>query len=207
MYEVLFGSALVLSLIFCATPGAVNTEALRRGVAGGFHRALFLELGSCIGDMTWAILALVGLAIVVDNDIARIILGVAGGALLLYLAYKGFADARKGGMPEGEVRAGRSDFATGALISLGNPFQFAFWIGIGGSAIAVIVPDPQLADFVVFYLGYLAGCIIWCFAYSGLIAYGRRFITPRLFQAVNVICALVLTYFALALLWATFVTE
>ena len=31
--------------IFCATPGAVNTEAFRRGCRGGFQRALLLELG------------------------------------------------------------------------------------------------------------------------------------------------------------------
>jgi threonine/homoserine/homoserine lactone efflux protein len=205
MYAVLFTSALVLSLIFCATPGALNTEALRRGVAGGFHRALMVELGSCIGDMTWAIIALVGLAFIVDNDIARIALGIFGGILLLYLAYKGFMEARKGTIPEGEARSGHSDFVTGALISLGNPFQIAFWIGIGGSAIAVIVPDPQLIDFAVFFVGWLVGGIVWCFAYSGLIAYGRKYVTPRLFQAINVICAVVLVYFALALLWATFV--
>lgn len=205
MYAVLFTSALVLSLIFCATPGALNTEALRRGVAGGFHRALMVELGSCIGDMTWAIIALVGLAFIVDNDIARIALGIFGGILLLYLAYKGFMEARKGTIQEGEARSGHSDFVTGALISLGNPFQIAFWIGIGGSAIAVIVPDPQLIDFAVFFVGWLVGGIVWCFAYSGLIAYGRKYVTPRLFQAINVICAVVLVYFALALLWATFV--
>jgi chemosensory pili system protein ChpE len=205
MYAILFTSALVLSLIFCATPGALNTEALRRGVAGGFHRALMVELGSCIGDMTWAIIALVGLAFIVDNDIARIALGIFGGILLLYLAYKGFMEARKGTIPEGEARSGHSDFVTGALISLGNPFQIAFWIGIGGSAIAVIVPDPQLIDFAVFFVGWLVGGIVWCFAYSGLIAYGRKYVTPRLFQTINVICAVVLVYFAMALLWATFV--
>jgi chemosensory pili system protein ChpE len=181
MYAVLFTSAMVLSLIFCATPGALNTEALRRGVAGGFHRALMVELGSCIGDMTWAIIALVGLAFIVDSDVARIALGIFGGLLLLFLAYKGFMEARKGTLPEGEVRSGHSDFITGALISLGNPFQIAFWIGIGGSAIAVIVPDPQLVDFVIFFIGWLVGGVIWCFAYSGLIAYGRKYVTPRLF--------------------------
>jgi chemosensory pili system protein ChpE len=204
MYAVLFTSAMVLSLIFCATPGALNTEALRRGVAGGFHRALMVELGSCIGDMTWAILALVGLAFIVDNDLARIALGIFGGLLLLFLAYKGFMEARRGTLPEGEVRSGHSDFITGALISLGNPFQIAFWIGIGGSAIAVIVPDPQLVDFVIFFMGWLVGGVIWCFAYSGLIAYGRKYVTPRLFQAINVICGVVLVYFAIVLLWATF---
>lgn len=32
MYELLFLSAVALSIIFCIMPGAVNTEALRHGL-------------------------------------------------------------------------------------------------------------------------------------------------------------------------------
>jgi hypothetical protein len=75
---------------------------------------------------------------------------------------------------------------------------------IGGSAIIVIVPDPHLVDFVIFFMGWLVGGVIWCFAYSGLIAYGRKYVTLRLFQAINVICGVFLVYFTFVLLWAKF---
>ena len=204
MYEILFLSALALSIFFCAMPGAVNTEALRRGLRGGYRPALGVEMGSLIGDSIWAIIALVGLAFLVTNDIARIALGVGGCALLLYLAYKAFVDAKRGTVEDtGPERRGNS-FMTGVLISIGNPFQIAFWLGIGGSAIAVLVPNPGPMDFLVFFLGYVVGGIIWGFAYSGLVAYGRRFITPKLFTGINVICGVIMVYFALSLVWATF---
>ncbi|MCE5297161.1 MAG: LysE family translocator, partial [Euryarchaeota archaeon] len=154
MLEVLFLSALALSLLMCATPGALNTEALRRGVEGGFKRALMIEIGSCIGDLTWAALALIGLAFLVENDMSRIALGIGGTALLLYLAYDSFRSAKRNDMPKAPGGGRKSDFVTGALISLGNPFQFAFWVGIGGSAIAVIAPNPEAVHFLVFFLGY-----------------------------------------------------
>jgi threonine/homoserine/homoserine lactone efflux protein len=85
-----------------------------------------VELGSCTGDMTWATLSLVGLAFIVDNGPARIRTWHLRWPAPPFLAYNGFMEARKGTLPEGEVRYDHSDSITGALISLGNPFQIAF---------------------------------------------------------------------------------
>ncbi|MBI0581832.1 MAG: LysE family transporter [Methanomassiliicoccales archaeon] len=203
MYR-LFLAALALSLIFCATPGAVNTQALRVGVTGGFRRAFGVEMGSIVGDMSWAVLALAGLAVIWDNDIARIVLAIVGSAFLIYLAYQGFQDARSKEIQEVNAPKGHTDFVTGVIMSFANPFQIPFWIGIGSSSIAVIMSDPGLMDFVVFYFGYLVGAVIWGIGYSALIGHGKRYITPTLFRVLSVICAAVLLYFALNLLYSTF---
>ena len=203
MWEILFVSSILLSLLMCAYPGAVNTEAFRRGVHGGYRRALWTELGSSVGDMAWAALAIVGLAILMSDNTTKLILGICGAAILLYLAIQAIRDSRKGVAIEGEEKGNGRDFMTGALISLGNPFQIAFWIGIGGSAIATIVPNPTSIDYAIFFIGYFVGSIGWAFGYSALIGYGRRFITPRLFHAINILCALVMVYFAASMLWLT----
>jgi chemosensory pili system protein ChpE len=205
MYR-LFLAAMVLSLIFCATPGAVNTQALRVGVTGGFKRAFGVEMGSIVGDMSWAVIALVGLAVIWDNTTARVVLAIVGAAFLIFLAYQGFQDARRKEIAEVIAPKGHTDFVTGVIMSFANPFQIPFWIGIGSSSIAVIMSDPGLTDFLVFYLGYLVGAIIWGTTYSGLIGYGKRYITPKLFRILSVICALVLLYFALNLLYSTFLS-
>jgi chemosensory pili system protein ChpE len=204
VYEVVFFSALVLSIIFCGAPGAVNTQALRVGVAGGFRRAFGVETGSIVGDTTWAIIALTGLAMVWDNDIARWTLGILGTVILLYLVYSGIQDARMEELPEANAPKGHTDLVTGIMMSFVNPFQLAFWIGIGSSAIVTIIPDPQLTDFVVFYAGYITGAMIWGLAYSALIGYGRKYVTPKLFRFLSLVCALVLLYFAISLVYNTF---
>ena len=56
----LFISAFVLGLIFNAAPGAVFAESLRRGLHGGYSSALKVQVGSLVGDATWAILGLMG---------------------------------------------------------------------------------------------------------------------------------------------------
>src|SRR5215212_11662145 len=92
----LFISSFFLAIAFCAPPGVVTAETVRRGAARGFLPALFVQLGSLVGDTTWAIIALTGLAFLVQNDIARIILSLIGIFLMLKLAWDAIKDARKG---------------------------------------------------------------------------------------------------------------
>src|SRR2546421_7405 len=122
----LFISAFLIGIAFCAPPGAITAEAIRRGVRGGFRPALFVEFGSLIGDATWAIIALVGLAVLVQLPFARLGLGLLGAALLLYLAWGALKEAIQGGVPKPRVTGGRGDFLTGAFMSLGNPWNIVY---------------------------------------------------------------------------------
>ena len=65
----------------------ITAETVRRGAARGFAPALFVQFGSLVGDTTWAIIALTGLAFIVQNNIARIILSLIGILLMLKLAW------------------------------------------------------------------------------------------------------------------------
>jgi arginine exporter protein ArgO len=111
----LFISSFVLAIAFCAPPGVITAETVRRGAARGFLPALF------------------------------------------------------------------------------------FWTGLGTTVFASISGRPQPADFAVFFAGFLAGAILWCFFMAGLVAWGRKFVTPAFFRWVNLACGLALGFFALQL--------
>ncbi len=256
----LFITSFVLGIVFCAPPGAITAEAVRRGFAHGFRPALFVELGSLIGDATWALIALVGLAFLVQSPWVRLPLALVGVALLLYLARGALLDAYHASLtltpqafvldllwgavtvtglllvlgiialpvnfwinaligvvlffvggrqialaapdkgPKPRDNAGRGDFATGAFMSLGNPWNIVFWVGLGSKQLATL-HNPQFNDYAVFFAGFMVGAILWCFFMSGLIAWGRQFITPTFFRRVNLVCGLFLGYFALQLVW------
>ena len=70
----LFAYAFGLGLVFNATPGAVFTETLRRGVRGGFGPALAVQIGSLVGDAAWAVLGLVGVGALFQLSEARLAL-------------------------------------------------------------------------------------------------------------------------------------
>ena len=194
-------SSVLLSIAFCAPPGAVTAEAIRRGVARGFNAALGIELGSLIGDALWAIIALVGLAVIVQNDLARLLLGAVGVYFLLKLAWGALYDAWQGKMPEAHAADHRSDFITGAALSIGNPWAVAFWLGVGASTVTNAVAEPQTIHFVVFFVAFMAAATVYAFFMAALIAFGRRYINAGFFRVINLACGLFLGYFGLTLFW------
>ena len=199
--ELLFVAALALSLTFCAMPGAVTAETVRRGLRGGFRPAALVELGSTIGDAVWALLALLGLAILLSDGALRVLIGVAGCLFLLYLAVTAIREAFRDPPLVEEENLSQGAFLNGALISLGNPMQAAFWLSIGGTAIASVVASPQAVHYAVFFAGFMAGSLAWCLILPAVVAFGRRFVTPGLFRGVSLVCGCFMLYIALTTAW------
>jgi chemosensory pili system protein ChpE len=197
----LFLSSFFLGIAFCAPPGIVTVEAVRRGIARGFWATLLVELGSLIGDATWAILALGGLAFLVQSAPVRLALGLMGTVFLFYLGWSAIRDARKSVTISPANPGSRKDFSTGALLSLGNPFTVAFWLGIGGAAITATDPHPGLPHFLTFFTAFMLGALLWCFILAGLVVWGRRLVNPAFFRWVNLTCGLFLCYFGINLFW------
>ena len=196
----LFLSSFILAIAFCAPPGVVTAETVRRGAARGFTPALFVQFGSLVGDTTWALIALTGLAFIVQNNAAKIVLSLIGILLMLKLAWDAIQDARRGKeLDPGASPSNRGDFTNGAFLSLGNPMNIVFWTGLGTTVFASISGRPQPVDFAIFFAGFLAGAVLWCFFMAGLVAWGRKFVTPGFFRWVNFACGLALGFFALQL--------
>jgi len=199
----LFISSFILAIAFCAPPGVVMAETIRRGAARGFFPALFVQFGSLVGDTTWAIIALTGLAFIVQNNVARIILSLIGILLMLKLAWDAIKDARanKELAATNPSASNRGDFASGAFLSLGNPMNIVFWTGLGTTVFSSITGQPQPIHFAIFFAGFLSGAVFFCFFLAGLVAWGRNYLTPLFFRWVNLVCGLALAFFAFQLGW------
>jgi chemosensory pili system protein ChpE len=194
-----FWTAFVLGLVFCAPPGAVAAEAVRRGMLRGFRGALLTELGSLAGDATWAVLALSGVAYLSIYRPVSIALTAAGVVLLFWLAGRALRDAWAGSVPDGQAPAAGGDLAAGAALSLSNPQNIAFWLGVGGGAVAALGADrAQLWS--VFFGAFMLACLAWCFFMAAMIAWGRRFLTARFYRWINVVSGIAMALFGVRLL-------
>jgi len=162
-------SSFILGIAFCAPPGIVTAETIRRGLARGFRPALLVQFGSLVGDSTWVAIALTGLTFIVQNIFARTILSVVGIALLSKLTWEAFRDFLKGAnLGSGPAASQRGDFATGVVLSLGNPLNIIFWTGIGATAFSSIPGQPQPVHLVTFFVAFMSGAFLWCFFLAGL---------------------------------------
>lgn len=194
----LFATAFVLGLVFNAAPGAVFAETIRQGLRGGYRSALAVQLGSLVGDASWAVLGLVAIGLALQWDALRWPVGLAGAAYLVYLSWDSWQAAKQ----VHEVRPeGTGDLQTplraGVLMSLTNPQNLAYWAAMGGAMGAVGVVQPTVLDYAVFFAGFMVSSLLWCFVCAALVdrvfrragAGWARF-TYRLCAAVLLVLAL-----------------
>lgn len=195
-------TASVLGFVYSAAPGAVNTEALRRGLERGFVPTFLVQLGALLGDLVWAVIGLTGVALVFRFVPVQIILGIAGVTFLLRMAWLSFLDARR---PIDLKLVGKKkeqrDFITGIIFSLANPFGIAFWGGIGGGFATHIAGMPLMDKLLLLFIGFSMGAFAWCIGISALVAWSRKFIGAKLLRGIFTISSLAMAYFALEMLW------
>ena len=199
----LVATGIMLGLAYSAVPGAVNTEALRRGLAGGFRPSWLIQTGALLGDLLWAVIGLTGAAMLIQRDVIASLLGVVGAGVLFALARSAFRAALQGGTDSSAVAANRTNgLLVGITFSLANPAGIAFWSGIGGG---VMASSGHLGtrELVWLLLAFMAGSLIWGGAMSAVTAWGRRYAGGRLFRWVDALCATALTYFGVRLLWSS----
>jgi threonine/homoserine/homoserine lactone efflux protein len=194
-------TAIGLGIAYSAAPGAVNTEAIRRGAVHGARAALLVETGSLIGDSLWALLALTGVTFFAHYLAVQIVLGIAGGCFLLRMAWLALYEALRGhrSSPARAVTK-QGNFATGVVFGVANPVGLAFWSGMGSSVVASGITGVQ---FVLFFLGFFLGAVIWCCGISALIHWGGRWLRPAMFHWINALCGIALGYFGVRVLWIT----
>ena len=195
-------TACVLGFVYSAAPGAVNTEALRRGLKKGFFPSFMVQIGALLGDLVWAIVGLTGVALVFRFMAVQIILGIAGVAFLLRMAWLSFIDARKPiELNKTANDKEQRDFVTGIIFSIANPFGIAFWGGLGGGFAAHIAGMPLINKLLYLFLGFSVGAFVWCIGISSLVAWSRKFVGEKILRGIFTASSLAMAYFAFDMLW------
>ncbi len=188
----LIGLGIVMGLAFALPPGVVMAETFRRAVTRGFPAALGVQLGSLIGDASWALVALAGLALLVQNPVFQRVLGVAGTAYLIYLAVSGLRQQRNSSPVNGtppQRSAQHGAFVAGALLSLTNPWAIGFWLSLGG-ALASSEAATSLADASIFFLSFFGVCVAYCFVVAALAGFTLRALPARVGRMISILCSL-----------------
>jgi threonine/homoserine/homoserine lactone efflux protein len=209
----------LVGLLYCAAPGPVNVETLRRGLRGGLWGALGVQLGSLLGEAVYALVALAGLEILAHTAAFHLLLGLVGTAFLVTLGwsslrqgwhgeavgapYQGGASPRSERLrqPRGPWRrrggALRRGALFGAAISLASPFGVAFWLSVGGTVL-----QQARADAAPVIAGFVLGSLLWAIGLPALLglarpATGRH--ADATYRVVSALCGLALIGFGLAL--------
>lgn len=192
-----------LSLSLCLDIGLVNVAMLSLTISHGFKPGFWLGLGSCVGDLVYAALALAGMAVLLQFEAVRWAVWVGGGAVLLFLTGK---MAREALSPARAGNAGPQDsaspqasaprsFMRGVLLAMSSPSAILWFAAVGGALIAKAgATTPATAS--VFLSGFFLGGLAWTLFVCTLASQGRKRSGATLMRACHVVSALLFAYFS-----------
>ena len=172
-------------------------------ISHGFKPGFWLGLGSCVGDLVYAALALAGMSVLLHFEAVRWAVWVGGGAVLLFLTGK---MAREALSPARAGNAGPQDsaspqasaprsFMRGVLLAMSSPSAILWFAAVGGALIAKAgATTPATAS--VFLSGFFLGGLAWTLFVCTLASQGRKRAGATLMRACHVVSALLFAYFS-----------
>ncbi len=191
-----FVSSFVLALSGAMMPGPLLTATIGESARRGFWAGPTLILGHSALELALVMALLTGLAPLFSSQAFFIGVALAGSAILLWMAASMFWSLPRLQLSlEAEGPKRSSLVASGALLSVSNPYWTVWWATIG---LGYLLQRGELGwpGAAAFFLGHIAADFAWYAAVSAAVARGRRFLSDGLYRGVIGVCAMVLLVFA-----------
>ena len=187
----IFGTSFLVGLSGSVTPGpllAINiSEAARRG----FWAGPLLIVGHAIVELLLVIALAWGLSQVLGSSLVAGIIGVIGGAVLVWMAFSLLRQSRHQELPTGaglerKLPTGRLILA-GIVLSVANPFWLLWWATVGTTYLVWSL-TLGIAGVALFYVGHIASDLGWYSLVSLLVAKGRRLMSTKVYRILLGVC-------------------
>ncbi len=189
---------IILGISLAAPVGPVNVEVIKRGLKHGFLPAFLLSLGAASADTTYLLLVYFGLSNFINIPIAKASIWIFGAIVSLYLGYQSIKEYfEKIDLEKPKVKTGRNSFVAGYMITISNPMTIVWWLGVFGAILSSTVQTVTKTTALLNSLAIIIGVVLWFFALSLLLHWGKRFVNEKTMQYISVIAGLILIGFGL----------
>jgi putative LysE/RhtB family amino acid efflux pump len=181
--------------------GPMSLFLIRSTLRSGLSVGLAIGAGIAFVDGAYAALGATGAAALLTFDPLRIVLGLAGAAVLVVLGVRTFLSAfrvRAGLDVVDDVASPGRAFVTSVVATASNPSTIVSWAAIFGAASSAT--DARVAPLVA---GVALGSLTWVTTLSCVVAVVRRAAGPRTVQVADGVAALGLVGFGGVLGWRT----
>ncbi|MEI6101755.1 MAG: LysE family transporter [Eubacteriales bacterium] len=196
----LFMSALTVGFSGAMMPGSLLTYTIQQSLKTGAHAGLLITVGHAILEACLILLIFLGLGSILKAEIAQIIVGLAGGALLAAMGIQMIAGSIRNtvhiGMAEEQAKVKNAKLIlSGAVISATNPYFLLWWMVIGLGFIMQSYNTLGTAGVAVYYFGHITADFIWYVSISAAIGRTRKFIKETPYRIILAALGCLLVYF------------
>ncbi|HEG0348655.1 TPA: LysE family translocator [Campylobacter coli] len=179
--------------------GPVNILILTYALKA-FKNSIAVGLGAFSIDMLYLFLLQFGLLNFLDNVIFMRSLAIFGFCFLTYMAYLMLRKKKESlNLEHKEFKESLlKSYIKGAFLNGSNPFVIGFWLSATG-----IVLSNQHAYSTI--LGLVVAILFWIGALAFVVAKYSYLFSAKVIRIINIVSALIIEYFALSLLYKTFI--
>ncbi|EAL8416257.1 LysE family translocator [Campylobacter coli] len=178
--------------------GPVNILILTYALKA-FKNSIAVGLGAFSIDMLYLFLLQFGLLNFLDNVIFMRFLAIFGFCFLSYMAYLMLRKKKESlNLEHKEFKESLlKSYIKGAFLNGSNPFVIGFWL----SATSVVLSSDHA---YLMTLGLVVTILFWVSALAFVVARYSHVFSAKVVFIINIISAIIIEYFALNLLYKTF---
>ncbi|EAJ2730236.1 lysine transporter LysE [Campylobacter coli] len=178
--------------------GPVNILILTYALKA-FKNSIVVGLGAFSIDMLYLFLLQFGLLNFLDNVIFMRFLAIFGFCFLSYMAYLMLRKKKESlNLEHKEFKESLlKSYIKGAFLNGSNPFVIGFWL----SATSVVLSSDHA---YLMTLGLVVAILFWVSALAFVVARYSHVFSAKVVFIINIISAIIIEYFALNLLYKTF---
>lgn len=178
-------------------PGPVLTVTISESIKRGFIAGPLIILGHAVLEISLLVLLTLGFADLINNPGLLGVVGIAGGAVLLWISFDMLKDIKQLKL---DLSSGKSAWGgpvvAGILTSLANPYWIIWWATIGLGYV-IISMKLGFIGVAVFFTGHILADLLWYSAVSLFVSRGRKHISDRIYRSIIGICAVMLIFFGI----------
>jgi len=186
--------AIGISLSGVMAPGAVTTAAIAQGARRRWAGVL-MAVGHGIVEIPLIFFIMFGLGVLFQAGWFRIVVGLFGGAFLIWMGVGMLRDKGADDSPSGRT-ADAGPLMTGLILSIGNPYFLLWWATVGLN-LALEARHLGWLAFVLFALVHWLCDLIWLTILSFGSFHGTSVLGPRSQRIVLQICGIALVLFGI----------
>jgi threonine/homoserine/homoserine lactone efflux protein len=186
------GTVVITSLSGVMMPGPMFTVTLAKSLKSPWAGVL-VSLGHAVVEVPLILLVYFGLANFFQNEIVKLVLGVLGGAMILWMGYDLFR-ARKKLAKEGKDTSYNA-FVAGILMSGLNPFFLVWWVTVGSLLLLTFIDAVGTWGLPFFIIVHWLCDLVWLSIVSFVIYRTHSFWGEKVQEWVFIVLSLALLYF------------
>jgi threonine/homoserine/homoserine lactone efflux protein len=189
-------AGILMGLSIAAPPGPVNAIIAAESVKRSYLSGIKVGMGAMTADAAFLAVTLVGITVLFTGDGVKLVVSLAGGLILAYMAFMILKDFKKPLGEGGKEKLG-NPYLTGLTVGITNPAQILWWLTAGAALIANF-NAPGI-------VGFFVGIGLWVSSFSATLHFARKK-AEWLYPVVTVISGVVLLFFSILLLYNAFNT-